>query len=226
MPQFLGKRKYPEGKEVDPPEGASRAVRRQYQQHNFEVRKKKRMAEELEAAQPAHQEEAPDRVPDAIRGSPDLLAEAEIRPGQTESGTEVREAEQPPGDRQQVEGTASALQGADWVPPTTADQEQEQVGQERVQEVADLAAIPVGQVVISPSYDPEHQALRQRVQELEQAQVEQRRELEVVQEAQNFSALTMRNQVTDYQRWCQLRNWCYAQSLNQMQFQLWSLQAT
>ena len=50
MPQFLGKRKYPEGKEVDPPEGASRAVRRQYQQHNFEVRKKKRMAEALEAA--------------------------------------------------------------------------------------------------------------------------------------------------------------------------------
>ena len=29
---------------MDPPEGASAKVRRRYQQHNFEVRKKRRMA--------------------------------------------------------------------------------------------------------------------------------------------------------------------------------------
>ena len=149
MPRFLGKRKYPEGKEVDPPEGASRAVRKQYQQHNFEVRKKKRMAVAKEAAHPAHQVEAPDGVPDAIKESSDLLVEAEIRPGQAESRTMLREAEDPPGDRQQEEGMVSALQDGGQSPPPMADQEQ--AGHERVQEMADQGAILVDQVATSHS---------------------------------------------------------------------------
>ena len=97
MSKNLGKRKYPEGEVVDPPEKASPGVRRRYQQHNYEVRKKRRMAEA--ALDLTAQVGAPNGEPDPNRESPDRKVEPEIKTGD-EEGTGEQLAEDPLGDQQ------------------------------------------------------------------------------------------------------------------------------